>query len=416
VPESEHIAGASVSSRGANRAVVKLTGNWTLRTGFPRAEVLLAELFPDGEAAGIAGAADAAAQNNSDVGPFSVSFDCSALGRFDSCLPAFLLAMLRKDIARELVFDVATLPPGAAKILALASARAVHTDGAAAPGGVRPEETGGALPARRVAGETLFFRIGSWGAETLRSWAKAFDFIGQTTIAFGKLFRGRARCRFRECWFFIQTCGVDALPIVGLVSFLTGLILAYVGVLQMRQVGAIVYVPSGVAISMMREMGVLMASVVLCGRTATAYAAQLGSMQVSEEMSAYRSMGVSPVEYLVLPRMIALVFMLPILTLYANFAGIVGGLVVTTSMGVTLEQSYNRMALVMTVPSFTSGLIKASVFAVLIGWSGCFRGMVCGKSSQAVGDAATSAAVLGITLVIIADALFSVLFNVIDFF
>jgi phospholipid/cholesterol/gamma-HCH transport system permease protein len=399
-----------VSTRDTNRAVVKLTGNWTLRTGFPRPDELLEKLFPTN-------AANDNGDAQEDAVPFGVSFDCSSLGRFDSCLPAFLLAVERGGAARKTVFDVGTLPSGVAKILALASSRPAHADTtAAASGAARPEETGDSFPIRRVAGETLFFRLGSWGMTSVHSWGKALDFIGQTAIAFGKLLRGQARCRFRECWFFVQTSGVDAFPIVGLISFLTGLILAYVGVLQMRQVGAIVYVPGGVAISMMREMGVLMASIVLCGRTATAYAAQLGSMQVSEEMSAYRSMGVSPVEYLVLPRMIALVFMLPFLTLYANFAGIVGGLVVTTSMGITLEQSYNRMALIMTVPSFTSGLIKAALFAVLIGWAGCFRGMVCGKSSQAVGDAATSAAVLGITLVIIADALFSVFFNVIDFF
>jgi phospholipid/cholesterol/gamma-HCH transport system permease protein len=446
---------AAVVKQGDGRVTVNLSGDWLLKTGFPNPSDVLKKIRLAADAGtGTAGSANttaAAAVNTATAAtnavntaaarrpPFSVAFDCAALGHYDSCLPAFLFA-LQNHAAPELVFDAASLPAAVARLLALAQARPaadaaaeISPIGHIGPIGlispivpiVPPDPTGARTAAapfppppnpRRHASESLFFRVGAWGLLGVRSWNKALDSIGQTAVAFARLARGRARCRFRECWFFVQACGVDALPIVGLISFLTGLILAYVGALQMRQVGAMIYVPGGVALSMMREMGVLMASVVLCGRTATAYAAQLGSMQVSEEMSAYRSMGVNPVEYLVLPRMVALVAMLPFLTLYANLFGIAGGVLVSVSMGVTLEQCYNMTALTMTLPNFTSGLIKAFAFAFLIGWAGCFRGMVCGKSSQAVGDAATSAAVLGITLVIIADAVFAVLFNVIDFF
>ncbi len=331
--------------------------------------------------------------------PQKLTFDCRELVRYDSSLPVFLLKLHQLCTEHGTCFDAASLPAGIARLLELALARPGTTD---------------AQHAAVVV--TFFHRVGEWGRRSARSWGNALSFTGEITLAFWNLFRGRARTRFSECWQLIQSCGADALPIVSLISFLTGLILAYVGAVQMQQFGATIYVASLVGLAMVREMGVLMASVILCGRTATAYAAQLGSMQASEEIAAFRVLGINPVEYLVLPRVIALFFMLPLLTLYANFCGMLGGMVVVTSMDISFEQYYNMTIRSINMPNFSSGLIKSFFFAILIAWAGCFRGMISGRSAQAVGDATTSAAVLSITLIVIADAVFAVLFDAIHFF
>jgi phospholipid/cholesterol/gamma-HCH transport system permease protein len=369
---------------GQPRILVRLSGDWSIQTGLPPTAPMLKAL--------------ADARSSADATP--VSFECSALGKYDSSLVAFLLELHRQSAAQGIALDMSALPPRAGRLLALALARpaADGTDAVAAP----------AVP--------LFQHVGEWGRSSANSWLRTLDFIGQTMLALWNLVRGKARTRFSECWFFIQACGADALPIISLIAFLTGLILAYIGAVQMKQFGATQYVAGMVGLAMVREMGALMAGVILCGRTATAYAAQLGSMQVSEEIAAFRVLGISPVEYLVLPRMIAVFFMMPLLTLYANLCGILGGLVVMTSMDVTFGQYYNMLIRTINMPNFLSGLIKSFFFAILIAWAGCFRGMICGKSSQAVGDAATSAAVMGITLLVIADAIFAVLFDAINFF
>lgn len=391
--------------RGANRAaasvepgpaggngvfVVHLAGDWSIKVRFPVAASLIPKL------------ADAK----------TVCFECARLGHYDSSLPAFLLELHRLCAAHGKTLDSATLPDEVANLLTLAAARPQRTDSPVTP---LPGDTAASHEAAYSV-DTLAYRAGAWVISSGKSWNKALDFIGQVVIALGNFVRGRARTRFGECWQLIRTCGPDAFPIVSLVSFLTGVILAYLGMLQMRQIGVTTYVPGFVSLAMMREMGVLMAGVILCGRTATAYAAQLGNMQVTEEVAAFRVLGISPVEYLVLPRIIALLCVMPPLTLYANFFGIIGGVVVISNMGLSIEQCYDLIARTITPSNVASGLLKSVVFALLIAWAGCFRGMVSGKSSQAVGNAATSAAVLGITLLVIADAVFAVIYNMTNFF
>ncbi|MDR2982867.1 MAG: ABC transporter permease [Puniceicoccales bacterium] len=378
VPPTKAIA--EVVSSDTDCHVVRLAGEWNIRASLLNVGSVLDRLL---------------AQPQTTL----VVFETSGLQSYDSSLVAYLMRLYVACTEKGIKFERESLPSGVNKLLELALSR---------PQKVAEEHA--------VEIVTVFHRVGIWGESAAKSWMKAVDFIGQTVLAFWNLLRGKARTRLSECWIFIQSVGVDALPIISLISFLTGLILAYVGAVQMKQFGATVYVAGLVALAMVREMGVLMASIILCGRTATAFAAQLGSMQASEEIAAFRVLGISPVEYLVLPRMIAMVLMLPILTLYSNFCGIMGGLVVVTSMDVTIEQYYNMTIRSVNIPNFSSGLIKSFFFAILISWAGCFRGMACGKSAQAVGDATTSAAVLGITLVVIADAVFAVLFDAINFF
>jgi phospholipid/cholesterol/gamma-HCH transport system permease protein len=376
------------------KMILLLSGEWRLSFGFPDASVTAKKVF---HAAGTAAG--------------TLSFDIAALGFHDSTLHAFLLALYRRCEQRGIAFDTASLPPDAARLLAIAATQVTEDDEQVAA--ERRDEAA----ARR---HKLFFRLGNWALVSADSWSKALDFVGQVAIALWNFVRGRARTRAGECWLQIQACGADALPIVSLVSILTGLILTYLGVLQMRGMGAVNYVPGVVALMLLREMGVLMTGVILCGRTGTAYAAQLATMQVSEEIPALRVLGISPIEYLVLPRMLALLLMMPVLTLYANAWGIATSLVVCSHMGLTLEQSYELMtgwfAAHGFFPSLAAGMLKSVTFAVLIAWAGCFRGMTAGKSSQAVGDATTSAAVLGITMLVVGDAVFSVLFNAVDFY
>ncbi|MDR2430074.1 MAG: ABC transporter permease [Puniceicoccales bacterium] len=383
-----------VLSGGGGRFVLALGGEWRIGNGARVGGGL--DALCEALRAGRGGAARCV-----------LDFSCERLGSYDSSLPAFLLALERRCEAEAVRCNREGLPEPVQRLLALALARPAR--------GVDAEGSGvdcALVPADAA----LFLKLGTWGYASARSWGRALDFLGQVVLALLRLVRGRARMRWRDCWFFIQTGGVDALPIVALISFLTGLILAYIGAIQLKQFGTTQYVAALVGLAMVREMGVLMAGIIQCARTATAYAAQLGAMQVSDEVAALRVLGISPVEYWVLPRILALVITLPLLTLYANLCGMLGGLVVVTTMDVTLEQYFNMTLRAINVPNFTSGLIKSVFFAALIAWAGCFRGMVCERSAQGIGTATTTAAVLAITLVIIADALFAVLFNLVNFY
>jgi phospholipid/cholesterol/gamma-HCH transport system permease protein len=371
---------AEILPADSERVVVRLTGAWAARSGVPDASPL-----------------DGVLKKNPAVR--TLLFDAAGVTRYDSALPAYLLRC--KEIAEEnsATIDIATLPEGVRRLLSLALARPVREE---------------ADHSETVI--TFLHRVGEWGLQSAGSWHKATDFIGHTVLACFALLRGKARFRRSDLMYFIQTCGVDALPIVTLISFLTGLIMAYVGSVQLKQFGATMYVANLVGLAMVREMGVLMTGIILCGRTGTAFAAQLGSMNASEEISAFRVLGINPVEYLVLPRMLALTLMMPLLTLYADFVGMIGGLAVVSSMDVTVEQYFIQLVKAISMTNFCSGLIKSVFFGALIAWAGCFRGMTSGRSSLDVGNAATGAAVLGITLIIVADALFAVIFNVIGYF
>lgn len=360
--------------------LVHLRGDWLLREGVP-------------DAAALGEALDAR------PGVREVVFDASGVGRFDSALPAYLLRCREEAAARGAALDTAALPEGVRRLYRLALAR--------------PEKEEAPHEMEVI---TFLHRAGEWGIASARSWHKAVDFLGLTVLALLALLRGRARMRRADLVYFIQCCGVDALPIVTLIAFLTGLIMAYVGAVQLSQFGATMYVANLVGLAMVREMGVLMTGVILCGRTGTAYAAQLGSMNSTEEIAALRVLGINPVEYLMLPRLLALVLMMPLLTLYANFVGMIGGLVVVSAMDVTVEQYFLQLVKAINMANFCSGLIKSVFFGALIAWAGCFRGMTSGRSSLDVGNAATGAAVLGITLVVVGDALFAVLFNVLRYF
>jgi phospholipid/cholesterol/gamma-HCH transport system permease protein len=211
----------------------------------------------------------------------------------------------------------------------------------------------------------------------------------------------------------IQECGARALPIVSLISMLVGMILAFVGAVQLQMFGAEIYVANLVGIAMVRVMGAVMTGIIMAGRTGGAFAAQLGTMEVNEEIDALRTLGISPMEFLVLPRMLGLALMMPLLCLYADLMGILGGLIVGVGMlDLTLMQYFLQTRNALGLNHLLIGLFQGAVFGILVALAGCLRGMQCGRSAAAVGDASTSAVVTGIVSIIVATALVTIVCNV----
>lgn len=355
---------------------LQLSGDWRLRAGLPTPAALADQLGAAGQ-------------------PRRLTFDSMALGKWDSGLLAFLTGLQEFCKTHEVEFDSGGLPEGARRLLKLATAV--------------PERQG----ARRSEARPDFLTV--IGKETLLLWRSSgemLDFLGQALQSFGAMILGRARFRRSDLVDIIFECGAAALPIVTLISFLVGLILAFVGAVQLQQFGAQIYVADLVGIAMAREMGALMTAIIMSGRTGAAFAAQLGTMQVNEEIDALTTFGLSSMEFLVLPRMIALIVMMPLLCVYADLMGIVGGALVGIGMlGISLTQYVNETLHGVGLMDFAVGIAKSSVFGVLVAISGCMRGIQCGRSASAVGLAATSAVVTGIVFIIVTDGIFAVLTN-----
>ncbi|HVU38021.1 MAG TPA: ABC transporter permease [Opitutales bacterium] len=326
--------------------------------------------------------------------PRIMRFDVSAVTDYDSALISFLLNCHDLCVATKTQFDFESLPPGPRQLLSLATAVPHAED-------VRPNE----------ARQNPLAQLGTLAEELGRDALEILQFCGDCTVAVGRMLLGRARFRWSDVWLEIQHCGADALPIISLLAFLMGLILAYVGAVTLRPYGGLIFIANLVGLAMVREMGVMMTGVIMSGRTGASFAAQLGTMKVSEEISALRALGLSPIEYLVLPRMIALFVMFPLLTIYANFIGMFGGAMVAMTMGLSYAQFTHQLTGAVDLTNFSVGLIKSFFFGLIVAATGCLRGMQCGNSSAAVGIATTRAVVTGITCLVVADAVFAVIFN-----
>lgn len=237
-------------------------------------------------------------------------------------------------------------------------------------------------------------------------------FTGELIVEVGRLFTGKARFRWGYFTQKFRECSVDALPIVSLIGILIGLILAYISAVQLVRFGASIFVPNLVSVSIVREMGPVMISIIMAGRTGASYAAEIGSMKVSEEVDAMRALGISPMEYLVLPRMAALVLSMPMLVLYGSILGVVSGAVVANfAFELSFVTYFNQVRQAVSLESLFGGLFKSMIFGVLVAFAGTWRGMQSGSSSAEVGRVTTSAVVTAITWIILSDALFAVLFN-----
>ena len=361
----------SLVSDGEGRLSLSLAGDWRLA-----------------EAVGIR-ADSALAAVGEWPGATVIRFDGAALGQWDSLLMTFLLDFSRACTQRELAVDISGLPDGVQALLKLAAAV--------------PERKGD----RRIASRTLWIAEFGEGARIL--WQDALfitRFIGEITLTGMELLARRPRFRRIDLWLQIQDCGPSALPIVALISLLVGLILAFVGAVQLALFGAQIYIADLVGLGMTREMGALMTAIIMAGRSGAAFAAQIGSMNVNLEISALRVMGFSPIEFLVLPRVLALILVMPILCLFSDLMGIVGGGLVSIGFfDIPLTQYLHRTIESVHLPDFLIGLSKGALFGVLIALAGCIRGVQCGRSASAVGNATTSAVVTSIVFIVIADSI-----------
>lgn len=237
-------------------------------------------------------------------------------------------------------------------------------------------------------------------------------FVGECVLGAIGLARSPRRFRWRDCFDEMQQCGAMALPIVSLVSLLVGVTLAYTGAIVLRQYGGDIYIADLIGLSMVREMGAVMTAVVLAGRTGAAFAATLGNMKANEEIDALEVLGIPPVQFLVLPRLLALGVMMPLLALYANALGIAGGMLVAFGLlAIPPTAFWAEMLTIVDLSDVATGVIKATAFGLIIGLSGCLRGLQAERSAAGVGRAATSAVVTALLLIIVADAVFAVLFN-----
>ena len=237
-------------------------------------------------------------------------------------------------------------------------------------------------------------------------------FIGEAAIALLRSLVHPSRVRWRPVLHNLETAGFNALPIVGLLSFLMGVVIAYQGAGQLARYGANIFVVDLVGLSMLRELAPLMTAIIVAGRSGSAYAAQIGTMKVTEEIDALQTIGVVPMELLVLPKLLALVVALPLLTVYADILGVLGGMVMAKSqLGVGFTEFIDRFDDAIKLSSYLVGVGKAPVFAGIVALVGCFQGFQVGGSAESVGRQTTVSVVQAIFLVIIADAVFSVVFN-----
>jgi phospholipid/cholesterol/gamma-HCH transport system permease protein len=236
--------------------------------------------------------------------------------------------------------------------------------------------------------------------------ARSFvTFLGEAALALARLPVGRARMRARDLWVLVQECGADAVGVVSLISLLVGLILALVGAVQLRMFGAEIYVANLVGIAMAREMGAMMTGILMAGRTGAAFAAQLGTMTVNEEVDALRTFGVPPMDFLVLPRLLALVMMMPLLCVYADLMGVIGGALVGIGLLDLSPAAYVRQTIeAVTLADVSQGVAKSVVYGAIVALASCHRGMSSGRSASSVGLATTSAVVTSIIAIIVADA------------
>ncbi len=354
---------------------VSIAGDWVLDADTPSLEPVLAQLTKEGVQ--------------------QLVFSTKTLGRWDSLLMTDLIRLIDLGKNQNIQVDTSTLPEGIQGLLSLVSAV--------------PERVG----ARRK--EIKIPWLETMGNGVLHFVKETHDlivFIGETALSFAALTRGKARFRWVDLWMNIQSCGPSALPIITLISLLVGLILAFVGSVQLALFGAQIYIADLVGLGMTREMGGLMAAIIMSGRTGAAYAAQLGTMQVNSEIDALKTMGFQPMEFLVLPRILALILVMPLLCIYADLMGMVGGSLVTVAFfDVSLVEYLHRTAGAVHLTDLMIGISKCAVFGILIALSGCMRGMQCGRSASAVGDAATSAVVTGIVFIVMADSLMTVICN-----
>lgn len=324
----------------------------------------------------------------------NLTISACGLGAWDSSLLVFLVQIISAANERKIKITK-DLPAGLDSLIKMAFA----------------------VPPRRGAGRmdensSFLAGVGGWA---MGLWPRAQDFLlflGSVTMGIGRVFCGRSKMRLADFFKAMYECGALSLPIISLTTLLFGLILAFVGAVQLTQFGAQIYVAGLVGIGVLRVMGAVMTGVVLSGRIGASYAAFIGAMQVNEEIDALETLGISPVDFLVIPRVLALTIMTPMLTMYADLMGLLGGYLVGTIMldlnpmeyiNATIHMVHFKQAII--------GLVYSAVFGIVIAVAGCYQGMRCGRSATAVGETTTRAVVASIVGIIVMTAIITIICN-----
>jgi phospholipid/cholesterol/gamma-HCH transport system permease protein len=328
--------------------------------------------------------------------PRELELDLSGVDYFDSGGGAVLIGLRQRLAQLGSSLRISGVTPAIAGFLSLIDEEALLQP--------RPQ------PAARRFG--LILRLGSGTLQVLSDARQLILFTGEVILGLRDAALHPRRIRWRETWQYMERCGIDALPIVSLISFLMGLITAFQAAVQLTQFGADIFVANLVGLSMVRELGPLMTAIIAAGRSGAAFAAEIGTMKVSDEVDALTTMGLDRTRFLVTPKVLALVFMLPCLTLYADLVGVLGGLTVAVvGLDLPVQVYVRQTARAMTTWDVLSGVVKSVAFAVLVAGVGCLRGFEARTGAESVGRITTSAIVAGIFLIILADAVFTVLFH-----
>jgi phospholipid/cholesterol/gamma-HCH transport system permease protein len=333
--------------------------------------------------------------------PGRLTVDASGLVAWDARLASALWQRLGTLDRGQLQVDLDSLPPGLQQILALALPPTAPGPAPSTP------------PTQRL--PHWVTELGHRAAGRVDGWRSTLEFVGQLLLSVGRLLRGRSDMRLADLAWQVEQTGPRSLPIVALVSFLVGLIVAYMGAAQLERFGAQTYVADLVTVGVVREIAALLVGIVLAGRVGAAFAAQIGSMRANEEVDALQTLGIDPVDHLVLPRVLALLIVGPLLTAFGAVVGMaVGWLVAVGLYGVAPMDYVFKSLEALTLPHVLIGLLKGTVYSVLVAMAGCRQGLAAGRSAQAVGDATTAAVVQSIVWIVVAASTLTVIFQRLD--
>jgi phospholipid/cholesterol/gamma-HCH transport system permease protein len=372
MPTAPDVIPAHANAREeADALVVELSGNWRITGRRPEWREVVGKRVPK-----------------------AVRLETGGLGNWDSSLLLFWGSVRRWCDGKSVRLDDRAMPEQAVRLM----------DQLAVTGVTQPAVD-------RAPG--LFTAVGLCVAELKQKTKDIAHFVGECTLSAIAVAKRPHKFRWTDCLAEMQQCGALALPIVGLINFLVGVTLAYIGAIVLRQYGGDIYVADFVGLSMVREMAAMMTGIVMAGRTGAAFAAQLGNMKANEEIDAIQTLGLKPIEFLVLPRLIALTVMMPLLTMYASALGILGGVVISmVILSISPAAYWVETLTIVDMSDVMTGVIKATTFGVIVGLAGCLRGLQADRNAAGVGKAATSAVVTSILLIIVADAIYAAVFNI----
>jgi phospholipid/cholesterol/gamma-HCH transport system permease protein len=349
--------------------LIKLSGDWQISDGLLSTDEVTSQL-----------------NSHPDVAQINISVSQEL--KWDSGLISFLLKLIRECGHKKINVAREGLPQEAQKLLTLALK--VHEESISSPN----------------ASESFLEKTGGKVLQIIEGLRSGLYFLGDIAVSFGRLITGKSYFRWDDFMLIVQRCGVETLLLVSLISLLVGMILAFVGSIQLKVFGAQIFISDMVGIAMVRVLSAVMTGIIVSGRIGASFAAELGMMQANEEIDALKTLGVSPVEFLVIPRILALVIMMPILTIYADLMGILGGFIISAGMlNLNPVEYLNHTQSAIKLSYVWVGLIHSIVFGVIVAVAGCLRGIECERNAAGVGIATTSAVVTGITGIVIATAI-----------